>query len=599
MNTMKFNSSDLLSYEEIELLTSSEFATEKANLIASKLKNYLFQRKEGSKIVIYEITKELIYTQCELHSDTVIKTKTTELIEQSIKLLDEKQLKHLQLYKKKFDFIKCNKGVENYLPQLSTYIHRTDIKFNDTPYEMHFKNGFIDFRTLEFKPRELKRHYITKVINRDYVKSTQADIDTILSHIIKIYPNEEDRNYLLQLFGAGLSGVSKTDMTTVFLIGTGDAGKSFTMKLTEATIEEYFTQINDDTFSKNNSKADKVLNTFDNNPQSRIAWINEPSEKGMDTSTFKNFIDGDAKTTKLYLEGSHKISINCKLFFTMNNMPDLDIDTGSKKRIVSHAHTQRFTENVEEVNNENVFLMDRNLLPKLTSKPNLLNAWFDILAQHCNDWCNDKRLPIPQSFKNAKNDIVNCNNVYGDFIEEHIMITDDVNDRIHKSTMYDLFRAYKPENKYIKDQTILSKLKDASLRYDSNMRTAGFKTQGSYYACRLKDFADDDDAEAEMKHLEFNHAKTDYKSKYDEALEKIKMLEEYIKLNQSLQQSQSNIQEIEKEINEPSELDNELQELEKVITSDSEITSLDDLKAMDAKIKKQQRSRYNNKINIK
>ena len=186
------------------------------------------------------------------------------------------------------------------------------------------KNGYYDLKNKKFKQRILHTHYITKFIKRDYVKSSEKERDELMTHLRKIYPDNEDMKCILTILGSALSGKSNVDQDTLFLLGKAAAGKSFIMELSQKTFECYFKELKNDTFCHNNKNIDKILNSFANNPQTRITWINEIKDVKIDETLFKKFCEGKLQTTKLYEEESHDIIHNSKAFITANTMIDYD-----------------------------------------------------------------------------------------------------------------------------------------------------------------------------------------------------------------------------------------------------------------------------------
>ena len=72
----------------------------------------------------------------------------------------------LQLkYKKTYDNIFLNSNVSKYLPQLKTYLTNNKVDFSDPHlYQIHFQNGFWNFKTNTFEKREIGKHYINYYI---------------------------------------------------------------------------------------------------------------------------------------------------------------------------------------------------------------------------------------------------------------------------------------------------------------------------------------------------------------------------------------------------------------------------------------------------
>eukprot|EP01038_Epipyxis_sp_PR26KG_P017211 gene17211-23717_t len=168
----------------------------------------------------------------------------------------------------------------------------------------------MDLKDLKFKKRDIEKHFITKYISRDYKKSTDKEQKEIYKHLKQIYPKEEDLNCILLIIGSSsLSGKSNLDQDILFLLGSGSAGKSFTMNLTRESIECYFKELKSNTFSKSYDKIDKILNEYDINPQIRISWINEMKDERIDETLFKSFCEeGELQATKMHRDACFRIT---------------------------------------------------------------------------------------------------------------------------------------------------------------------------------------------------------------------------------------------------------------------------------------------------
>lgn len=212
--------------------------------------------------------------------------------------------------------------------------------------EIHFKNGYIDLTTNEFKKREVNKHFVSLCINRNYTQPTKHQENVILQHIKKIYPDDNELKCMLTLFGSALTGHSIDNNIVLFLIGKGSTGKSFTLQLTLNAFEIYVKELKSDTFVVNNPNINKILNSYDKEPTPRISWINEMVDKRVDDSLFKQFPEGKIQTTKLYKDDIYTIYHYSMLIVTLNTMLNIKIDTGTARRIKSNYHKSEFVEDI-------------------------------------------------------------------------------------------------------------------------------------------------------------------------------------------------------------------------------------------------------------
>ena len=198
---MEFQKTDLMTSDEIEIIASSQFPNEKANTIVKGLSKYCFI----SKCMLYVIeSNNITYTASPLNmTKAKLITMITYYLQKSYQDLSEDKQQVLK-YKNQKTFNKMfeNVSVETYYNQIITLLEKNNIIFDDTPYQIHFNNGFYDLKDKSFKERILHTHYITKFIKRDYVKSSKTERNEMMSHIRKIYPDDEDLKCILTILGS-------------------------------------------------------------------------------------------------------------------------------------------------------------------------------------------------------------------------------------------------------------------------------------------------------------------------------------------------------------------------------------------------------------
>ena len=483
-----YSPSDLLTSDELETIITSIYTEDKAELIANKVSKYFFINGEN----LYRLQANDTYKIMDGDLKDKLITTVSNYLSTSAKALSDVMQQNLNLkYKKEFVSTFSNSKIATYVLQLKEYFLK-DIKLDLTLDEIHFNNGYMDLKDLVFKQRDLTKHYITKYINRDYKPSKKKTQNKVLSEVKKIIPNKNDLDSVLAVIGSSLTGKSYEDQTTMFILGNGSAGKSLFMSLTQLAIECYFVELNSNTFSIDNKNKDKILNSYSNQCQIRISWLNEPKDTKMDISLFKTYCEGQLQTVELYKDGMNNFRHYSKLIGTSNTMPNIHIDSGSSRRLTGITCTSRFTDNKDEVNeSEHVYLKNEKLLKELDN-PDLLNAWFDVLAVYAHKWTNGEKVKYSDNFKETKSTILSTNDTTQDFIDAMIEITNDPKDRIGKQDMMTYFKAMYP-NKFVSAQQLLGDLKNHNIRYEAQARCN--RIQGCYVGVKLKDIDDDDDDE--------------------------------------------------------------------------------------------------------
>lgn len=473
--------SELLGYDDLKTLfkldnpyDQGEFMSEFINDICIVNNNKLFVKTEND---IYEEYSNV---------DNTLLFVISKLFSESLNELNKNKKDKL----KRFKSFQSNDNIKKYLPQIKMFLNRDNIKFNYTPEEIHFINGFINVRENKFYKERTDKHFITKYINRKYKPSTKEDRDEYFEKVInKIYNNKLDADLLLTTISTGLSWKAPTLQQSLFLIGKGSSGKSTILSHLQKTLECYFVELKSDTFS-NDAKMDKCLNSFSGNCY-LYSWINEMDSKRMDISVYKSFCDGVINTTKLYNDGSFNTKHNALSIATSNELPNMKQDTGSKRRILAYEHKSEFVDIKADVNEkENKFLKDKKLEETI---PKYYNAIIDIYSSYCSQWLNGKfdlNYDKSENFKETKDLIVSANDYFQDFIEKMLIKTNDDNDRIGKNKMRDLFLESNRDKK-INILQIITALKDHGIKYDKDKRHDG--ERGCFVGVKIKDGDDGDD----------------------------------------------------------------------------------------------------------
>ena len=524
----------LMTFKAMKAFINSYLPNEKATLIYENLKNHCFI-SNGSLYTLDSKNKAYKKNEKESTYDNDILSLLSEYLESSMLALKKDEQDELRYvtkqtekdnndivtlkkenpnYKKSFN----NYGIKEYIPQFKTLIQNNDIKLDDTPYELHFINGYIDLKDVVFKKRVIGKHFIVHYIQQEYFPSTAEQRNEILNHIKKIYPRKEDMNYILSQYGRALTGMCHIDQTNLILVGLGSTGKSVLLEILQDALGPYFLQLPSDTFELDNKNRNKILNDFDVFPV-RVVWINEMTDKKIDDSLYKKFVDGQLQTTRLYHDGTIQLLLKCKIVSTSNDLVNIKIDTGTKRRMEAYTHTSLFTSDMSEVDEKkNIYLKNKDLKEELKNRK-MYNAFIDILVEHAKLWIEKKSPQEPESFKDAKELIVSTNDVFKDFVDKHIIRTSDAQDRIGKNEMRVKFLQMYP-NKHLTVQQIMVGLREKKIEYNTKLRADGI--QGCYICVKFKE--DNNQNNNSKNNDEYDNI--DYKNACKIAQNKIEYLEE-------------------------------------------------------------------------
>jgi hypothetical protein len=194
----------------------------------------------------------------------------------------------------------------------------------------------------------------------------------------------------------------------------------------------------------------------------------------LDETLFKSFCEGKLQTTKLYEDGQFNFSHHGKCVTTANTMPNIKIDSGVVRRFLGYTHKSKFTLNKNEVDEKNnIYLVDKEFVNDV-KKMNLLNAWFDILSEYCLKWINGTVPIYTENFNETKNIVMDSNDIYQDFVDSKLNVTNNPSHKIGKNQMHDLFSQMYPK-KFMTPLQVITSLKEKKIIYDSQVRCDGIK----------------------------------------------------------------------------------------------------------------------------
>ena len=487
---LNFKEGDLLNSNDFDLICFSPSPVRKAEIIANVLKKYIFI-KNGS-IFILQDNFTYFETKEKDEDEGCLWENTSRLLENSFNNFNNdiaNMLRdRLHACKQSLTSVYSKNSIIKFSNPLKTKLKK-DIELDSYTGQIHFLNGYIDIKTDTFLKRD-GTQYITKCINREYKKSTKKQRELIIKKCIQqIYPDEDDRECMIGIIGSALTGQSTKEQDMLFNIGEGSAGKSVLMEITKESLEIYFIELKSDVFSTTSSEKNKLLNTYQEDKQILISWINELSAERIDISLFKSFVEGKCTTTKLYKEKVFGFHHKSKIIATSNEMPNIKIDSGTKRRIRAFTHKSKFVDDIKDVNEEkNIYLKNKDLVKEIKSQK-LLDAWIDILVEKAHKYINGEKLKYSKNFEETKDLVIDSNDYIKDFIDSKLIIIkkDDLEyslSRIGKREMHMLFSEMYP-NKHLKELDIIVSLKLKKIEYNKDIRCPKDHVRGCFMGVKV------------------------------------------------------------------------------------------------------------------
>jgi len=172
-------------------------------------------------------------------------------------------------------------------------------------------------------------------------------------------------------------------------------------------------------------------------------------------------------------------------------MPNFRFDDALERRIKAYVHQSKFIKK-EDVNpkdpyktideSKNQYIADPNLLEHL-GQEKYLNAFVDILASFSIEYLNGKKPVWTEDFITASEDIMSSNNWAKDFIDAHLIITGNENDRIGKNSMVQKLKSVYPE-KHLTWLQLKGELENNHIKWDAKRRCE--RIQGCYIGVKFR-----------------------------------------------------------------------------------------------------------------
>ena len=456
-----------LTFENLKIISSSNQSSQKAKILVDVIStDYLRNSDELYKINKENMTLELIERS---RSQNVIIKVIQDLYFNADEALTEDQKTIL----KTKDFMNYSKlsninTIKSIIQNIDELLFK-NLEEDDTN-KIHFQNGYIKINSGKLYKRTKP---VKDYIKRDYKKASKVDIEFVNKIYEQIYPIVDERNYILSTIGSSITGQSKKDRNSLFLIGKSSAGKSLLMQsLNKSFSDVYVKEFSSDTFSKSNPNRNKILNEFIRLTNVRICWVNELNGK-IDESLFKSFCEGQIHTCRLYTDGMTTLHHMSKIILTSNELPNIRIDTGVSSRIVSHTHRSYFTDNDSEVDEEKyIFKRNNNLISEINNNDSYKNAVIDIILKHALEYLTNGLSKVPQSMQNDKNEIVSGNDYMEDFIDSKLEYKQDA--KIAKQALLNSYLEMYPKHQRSMQQMI-SAMKDKGIVYNFSVRVNNIK----------------------------------------------------------------------------------------------------------------------------
>lgn len=265
----------------------------------------------------------------------------------------------------------------NVLKEISEYLYQPDFIENlDTNKALLcFLNGVYDLDNLEFRDG-LPCDYISKCTNIDYVSYEMIKNNEIFAEIVNevyemienIHPNDEIRNYVLNMMASVLHGLMKEQKFHIWT-GTGSNGKSMLIDFLKNVLGDYAEVLKTSILTAKRGSSASADPELVKTKGVRFCILQEPEEGDViNTGTMKELSGGDDVTARGLFCNPIRFKPQFTLVMTCNHLPQINTnDGGTWRRINVVEFKTKFCNNPKD-DMENERKADMSLLTKVGEK---------------------------------------------------------------------------------------------------------------------------------------------------------------------------------------------------------------------------------------
>ena len=401
---------------------------------------------------------------------------------------DEEMIKFLNKFDK--NIAKMNLGCKkvNFCKNVATFLKsKMSVIFDKKPfdigeqdhYNINFKNGVYDMKNKIFRER-CYYDYITKWLDYDYIESEKISDEIhndVLDFFKKIQPDKEQRDFTIGFLSYCLTGNIDKQKFKMNIGYSAQNGKSTELGIHDKCFPIYTKKLNRETFDTGYTKRHKHIIDILNNPI-RLAYVEELSERKMDTEFIKDFVDAKKISCEVMFGTDETKKIQAKMMTVGNSDFNAKTDEGLKRRGLIQHYTSKFVEK-GEFSEENHIYKRIDGFENRFADDKYKNAYFHLLLKYTDN------LIIPKVNEDAFKEVCDDNDHFKNTLFDAYELTGDPNHAVYWKDICVLFGSTPAK---ANRKNISNEMKRLNLVYDKDKFCNG---KGCYLGLKLLELVEE------------------------------------------------------------------------------------------------------------
>lgn len=316
-------------------------------------------------------------------------------------------------------------------------------ELDSDPYLIGFENGVVDLKTGKFRDG-CPEDKVSLSTGTEYVDIEFDEEDEIVMEIMtfmrQVFPDEDLREYVLDLFSSYLQGTNPDEKFHIFT-GVGGNGKSKLVELLEMAMGDYTFKMPITLLTQKRAASNSANPELARTKGRRVGSFQEPDEnERINVGFMKELTGGDKIMVRALYKEPFEFKPQFKLFLCCNHMPKVPgDDEGTWRRVRVVPFKSRFVNDPDPANNYE-FERDEYLSQKMA---NWKEMFMTILVHRFRNY-RVKGLREPDEVMKATNEYRAESDIYTQFRDDKLIRDDEGFFRLDEC--YIIFKNWFAEN---------------------------------------------------------------------------------------------------------------------------------------------------------